>query len=131
LLTAQSLAWLVREAAEEINTSADPSRSAWDTQIDGGDWEVWRTANGLMAQDELALAGKHDTGVKPLGYVGSTKRDPVESLTVQIWFGLYCFPPAIRREFTQRCAVLQMLMFRLRRETLATEVGHVFSLLSL
>jgi hypothetical protein len=67
LLTTQSLAWLVREAAEEINTSADPSRSAWDTKFDGGDWEVWRAANGLMAEDELALAGKHDTGVSPLG----------------------------------------------------------------
>lgn len=81
LLTTQSLAWLVREAAEEINTSADPSRSAWDTQIDGGDWEVWRTANGLLDEDEMELAGKHDTGVKPLGYVTMTARDQVEILT--------------------------------------------------
>jgi hypothetical protein len=49
-----------------VMTSADPSRSVWDTQLDGGDWTSWRAADGPV---EEKLVGDHDTKVKALGYV--------------------------------------------------------------
>lgn len=66
--TLQSLARLIRNAAEEINHPNDESRSLWTAQSDGGDWAAHQLAtNGVVEEDLESLFGS-ETGVRPLGY---------------------------------------------------------------
>ena len=63
----QSLAWLLKGAADDVITVSDPSRSVWDTRKDGGDWKEWRlTAQGIDEVDFEALFAS-GTGVGALG----------------------------------------------------------------
>lgn len=63
----QSLAWLIRNAAEEIQHPTDESRSLW-TMKDGGDWSTYNAeTKGLQAPieyDDLFASG---SGISPLG----------------------------------------------------------------
>jgi hypothetical protein len=63
----QSLSWLFKSAAEEINSSADPSRSVWETRTDDGDWNEWKASIlGDVEVDFEELAASQ-TGIGALG----------------------------------------------------------------
>ena len=70
----QSLAWLLRGAAEDILTDANASHAVWDTRGASGNWKEWRlSALGIEEQDyeDLAASG---TGVAALGRVSKQPR---------------------------------------------------------
>ena len=65
----QSLAWLLRGAAQDVLTTANASYSVWDTRGAGGNWKEFRLSTlGIEEQDyeDLATSG---TGVSALGRV--------------------------------------------------------------
>ena len=64
---AQSLAWLLRNVAEEVLVSSDVSRSVWSTTEDAGDWKSWRLSATGQAEHEFDSLADSNTGVKPLG----------------------------------------------------------------
>jgi hypothetical protein len=63
----QSLAWLLRGAAADVMTGADPSHSVWETRADGGDWKKWRLSALGIQEDDIEALASSETGVSPLG----------------------------------------------------------------
>ena len=61
----KSLAWLIRHAAEQVQSHPDGT-SVWDTRVNDEDWKSWRI---LDDEIETSLEGKSETEVKALGYV--------------------------------------------------------------
>jgi hypothetical protein len=59
----KSLAWLIRNAAEQVQAHPDGS-SVWDTKLNEEDWKSWRVLGDEL---ELNLEDKSETQVKPLG----------------------------------------------------------------
>jgi hypothetical protein len=67
---------LFRNAAEEINSSEDSSRSIWEMQ-DGGDWKAWRAEMyGEVDFEELAAS---ETGIAALGLVMLIAQPPAKA----------------------------------------------------
>jgi hypothetical protein len=61
----QSLAWLIRNAAQQVQAHPDGS-SVWDTKLKEEDWKSWRVLGDEL---ELNYEDKSETEVKPLGYI--------------------------------------------------------------
>lgn len=58
-----SLAWLLRQAADDVSLGSDASRSVFSTLTDGGDWKAWR-----LEEDELTgVEEESATHISPLG----------------------------------------------------------------
>jgi hypothetical protein len=60
----QSLAWLIRRAAEQIQAHPDGT-SVWDTRVAANDdWKSWRVQDDDL---ESLVEERSETGVKALG----------------------------------------------------------------
>ncbi|WVQ80772.1 hypothetical protein IAT38_002877 [Cryptococcus sp. DSM 104549] len=65
-----SLASLVRAAAEEVESSVDPSRSVYSTKYDAGSWEEFnllKAGGELVGEFDVWAADKKGSGISPLG----------------------------------------------------------------
>lgn len=65
----QSLAKLIRNAAEQVNHPTDVTRSLWSAKADGGDWATHQFAMTGFVEEDVEALFESDTQVKPLGCV--------------------------------------------------------------
>ena len=62
-----SLAWLMRNTAEEIMSSADETRSIWDSKGVAGDWKAWKAEVYGEEDIDPEILFQSETGVETLG----------------------------------------------------------------
>ncbi|ORY34010.1 hypothetical protein BCR39DRAFT_518112 [Naematelia encephala] len=62
-----SLAWLIRNTAEDVLSGSDSSKTVWDMSKDGGDWKTWRLETYGEGEEDFEALATSETGVGTLG----------------------------------------------------------------